>query len=64
MDKVEDRAAHYVDITKAISSVDHYILLDNMFPAGIRETPLNRCSTYLADRKQRVKVDDVFCYES
>lgn len=63
MDKGEKCAALYVDITKAFDTVDHSILLDKMFSAGIRGTPLNWFSTYLSNRKQRVRVNDVLSSE-
>lgn len=49
----------FVDITKAFDSVNHNILFERLWEAGIRGTPLDWFTSYLTDRGQYVKIQDV-----
>lgn len=49
-------AALYIDITKAFDTVDHKILLEKLWMAGVRGLPLKWFESYLKDRKQCVRV--------
>lgn len=54
--KNEKSLAVFLDLTKAVS---HEKLLDVLNKIEIRGTPLKRFQTYLSDRIQYVKIDDV-----
>lgn len=49
-------SALFIDITKAFDTVDHDILYDKLWLAGIRGLPLNWFSSYLSERVQRVSI--------
>jgi hypothetical protein len=46
----------FVDITKAFDSVNHELLCDTLWRAGVRGTPLNWFKSYLSNRQQCVRV--------
>ncbi len=49
-------SALFIDITKAFDTVDHEILLDKLYLAGVRGLPLKWFSSYLSERLQCVKI--------
>ena len=49
----------FLDFAKAFDTVNHKILLGKLENLGIRGTPLNWFASYLDDRKQVVKINDV-----
>lgn len=51
-------AGLFVDVMKAFDTVDHSILLEKMFKAGVRGIAHKWFSSYLSGRKQRVKVGE------
>lgn len=56
-------AGMFVDVMKAIDTVDHSILLDKLFKAGIRGVAYQWFRSYLTGQKQRVRVGDVLSDE-
>lgn len=48
-------AALYIDITKAFDTVDHEMLLNKLWMAGVRGLPYQWFKSYLTDRKQYVR---------
>jgi hypothetical protein len=51
-------SALFIDITKAFDTVEHEILLDKLWFAGIRGVTLNWFSSYLHKRSQCTKIGD------
>jgi hypothetical protein len=51
-------SALYIDITKAFDTVDHSILLDKLWMAGVRGLPHKWFRSYLKNRKQCVRVGE------
>ena len=49
----------FLDFAKAFDTVNHKILLRKLENLGIRGTHLNWFASYLDDRKQVVKINDV-----
>ena len=49
----------FIDLTKAFDTVDHNILLNKMFHYGIRGKVYNLFESYLSDRQQYVRVNNV-----
>lgn len=56
LNKGKHCAALYIDITKAFDTVDHNILLNKMWKAGIRGVVHNWFRSYLTGRKQCVRL--------
>ena len=59
VDKQELTCGVFIDLTKAFDTVDHNILLQKMFHYGIRGNVYNLFQSYLSNRKQYVKVNNV-----
>jgi retron-type reverse transcriptase len=53
-------SALYVDIKKAFDTVDHMILLEKLWAAGVRGLPHKWFCSYLKNRKRCVKVGGSF----
>lgn len=51
-------SALFIDITKAFDTIDHTLLLDKMWLAGVRGLPLKWFASYLSGRKQSVRIGD------
>ena len=49
----------YIDLAKAFDSLNHDILLDKLSYYGVNGTPKTLLKSYLSDRKQYVKIDEV-----
>ena len=49
----------YIDLAKAFDSVNHDILLDKLSYYGVNSTAKTLLNSYLSDRKQYVKIDEV-----
>ena len=49
----------FIDLTKAFDTVDHNILLEKMFHYGIRGNVYNLFQSYLSNRQQYVRVNNV-----
>ena len=47
--------AAFLDLRKAIDSLDHHLLLDCLYGLGVSGTELRWFVDYLSNRKQRVK---------
>ena len=55
--------AVFVDFRKAFDTVNHQILIAKLFRYGIRGVALSLISSYLKDRRQRVKIGNSFSDE-
>lgn len=51
-------SALFIDITKAFDTIDHAILFDKLWWAGIRGLPLLWFTSYLSGRQQSVRVEN------
>ena len=49
----------YIDLAKAFDSLNHDILLDKLSYYGVNGTAKTLLKSFLSDRKQYVKIDDV-----
>ena len=49
----------YIDLAKAFDSVNHDVLLDKLSYYGINANAKTLLKSYLSDRKQYVKIDEV-----
>ena len=49
-----------LDFRKAFDLVDHHILVAKLLRIEVKPTAVNWLTDFLSDRKQRVKVNDVF----
>lgn len=49
----------FLDVKKAFDSVDHTILIEELQKIGFRNEALNWFRNYLADRNQKVKINNV-----
>lgn len=47
-----------LDISKAFDSIEHQLLLEKLYAAGVRGVPNQWFETYLGNRTQQVKVND------
>ncbi len=52
MDKNETPINIYLDLSKAVNTVDHQILFIKMKHYGIRDTSINLFQNYLTNRKK------------
>ena len=52
----------YIDLTKAFESLNHDILLDKLSYYSVNGTAKTLLKSYLSDRKQYVKIDEVKSY--
>jgi len=60
IDNNKKTLAVFLDISKAFDSVNHLILLNKLHLSGIRGISWQWFKSYLANRKQRVKINDSF----
>lgn len=60
LDKSKKCMAVFLDLAKAFDTVSHQILLDRLQNTGIRGPALSLIENYLTDRKQCVKIDDIY----
>lgn len=60
LNKSKYSSALFIDITKAFDTVDHEILIEKMWYAGIRGLPLKWFSSYLYKRSQYTKIANNF----
>lgn len=58
-DKNEKALAIFIDLQKAFDSISHEILLQKIEKAGIRGISYNFIKSYLKNRTQRVKIENV-----
>ena len=59
IDKKDLTCGIFIDLTKAFDTVDHNILLKKMFHYGIRGNVYNLFQSYLSNRQQYVRVNNV-----
>lgn len=52
-------AGLFIDIQKAFNTVDHSILFERLWSAGMRGLPHNCFSSYLSRRTHRIRVNGV-----
>lgn len=57
LDKTEPIAITFLDLAKAFDTVNHKILLDKLYSYGIRGKGHTLITSYLNNRKQKVKID-------
>ena len=51
-----------LDYRKAFDMVDHHLLRAKLFSLGVKPTTINRITDFLRGRKQRVKLNNNYCY--
>jgi retron-type reverse transcriptase len=59
LDKKKTCAALFIDISKAFDCVDHKLLLKKLYNIGIRGFVFKWFASYLANRKQCVKINNI-----
>lgn len=59
LDKSRPTMVAFLDLSKAFDTVNHHILLSKLHNMGIRGTCLSLIRSYLLNRTQRVKVNDI-----
>ena len=59
IDKKDLTCGIFIDLTKAFDTVDHNILLKKMFHYGIRGNVYDLFQSYLSNRKQYVRINNV-----
>lgn len=58
LDRKQNCASIFIDLSKAFDSVDHQILKQRLVNIGLSEQATNWISNYLSDRSQKVKCDN------
>ena len=58
LDNSKPTLVTFLDLAKAFDTVDHHILLSKLFRVGIRGQALDLLKSYLANRYQKVKINN------
>ena len=58
LDKSKPVIATFLDFAKAFDTVNHEILLEKLYRYGIRGSAYRPLASYLADRKQKVRINN------
>ena len=61
LDKSTRIAITFLDLAKAFDTVNHQILLDKLYNYGIRGRASNLIKSYLGNRLQKVKLNNINC---